>query len=188
MKINKRLFDIFFSFIAIILLFFPFIIISIFIKLNSKGPIFFFSNRVGFKNKIFKMPKFRTMKEGSGEIETDLFNDKHNITRLGVLLRKYSIDELPQFYSVLIGDMSIVGPRPCLESQKELIYLRNKHGINNLYPGITGFAQINGRDNISLDQKINYELTYKEKLSLIFDIKIIFLTIFRIIQKKDIKH
>ena len=84
--------------------------------------------------------------------------------------------------------MSIVGPRPCLESQKELIYLRNKHGINNRYPGITGFAQINGRDNISLDQKINYELTYKEKLSLIFDIKIIFLTIFRIIQKKDIKH
>ena len=188
MKINKRLFDIFFSIFAIILLFVPFIIISILIKFNSKGPILFFSKRVGFKNKIFVMPKFRTMKEGSNEIETDLFKDNDNITSIGRLLRRYSLDELPQFYSVLIGDMSIVGPRPCLESQKELIYQRNKHGINNLYPGITGFAQINGRDNISIDQKINYELNYKEKLSLIFDIKIIFLTIIKIMQKKDIKH
>ena len=188
MKISKRLFDIFFSIIAIILLIMPFIIISILIKISSKGPIFFFSKRIGYKNKIFIMPKFRTMKVGSIEVETDLFQDNQSITTIGHFLRRYSLDELPQFFSVIIGDMSIVGPRPCLPSQKELIDLRNKHELYKLYPGITGFAQINGRDNIPIGKKINYELIYKEKLSLIFDIKIIFFTIFKIINKKDIKH
>ena len=188
MKISKRLFDILFSIIAIIFLIIPFVIISIFIKFNSSGPIFFFSKRVGFNNKIFVIPKFRTMRAGSIEVETDLFKDSASITSVGHFLRRFSLDELPQFYSVIIGDMSIVGPRPCLPTQKNLINLRNKYEIHKLYPGITGYAQINGRDNISIEKKINYELTYKEKSSLIFDIKIIFLTILKITNKKDIKH
>lgn len=188
MKIHKRLFDIIFSLIALFLLILPILIISILIKISSKGPIFFVSKRVGFKNKIFAMPKFRTMNYNSIEIETDLFTDKQNITKIGGFLRKFSLDEIPQFYSVIIGDMSIVGPRPCLPSQTNLMELRNKHGIQHLYPGITGLAQINGRDNISINQKIKYEQIYKEKLGLIFDIKIIIQTIFKITTNKDIRH
>tara|TARA_B100000989_G_scaffold296198_1_gene278901 strand:+ start:8426 stop:9025 length:600 start_codon:yes stop_codon:yes gene_type:complete len=188
MKIHKRLFDIIFSLIALFLLILPILIISILVKISSKGPIFFVSKRVGFKNKIFAMPKFRTMNYNSIEIETDLFTDKQNITKIGGFLRKFSLDEIPQFYSVIIGDMSIVGPRPCLPSQTNLMELRNKHGIQHLYPGITGLAQINGRDNISINQKIKYEQIYKEKLGLIFDIKIIVQTIFKITTNKDIRH
>ena len=188
MKIHKRLFDIIFSLVILSFLIIPILIISILVKISSKGPIFFISKRVGFKNRIFKMPKFRTMNYNSIEVETDLFHDKQNITKIGQFLRRFSLDEIPQFYSVIIGDMSIVGPRPCLPSQTKLKKLRNKHRIQLLYPGITGLAQINGRDNISINQKIKYEQIYKEKLSLIFDIKIIILTIFKITTDRDIKH
>ena len=186
--INKRLFDLIFSSIIILILIIPILIISIYLKIDSSGPIFFLSKRVGKKKKIFLMPKFRTMMCDTIEIETAKFNEINKITNFGKILRKYSLDEIPQFFSVIIGDMSIVGPRPCLESQKNLINLRDQNNIYILKPGITGLAQISGRDNLELEEKVRYEIFYKDNQSFFLDLKIFILTIFKILQTKNIKH
>ena len=164
------------------------LIVGIIIKLESSGPIFYVSKRVGKNNKIFLMPKFRTMDVNTPEIETSKFNKKNKITSLGKYLRKFSIDELPQIISILKGDMSIVGPRPALFNQKELIKKRTKLGINKLVPGLTGLAQINGRDNITLKKKVFYDNEYMKNRSLFFDLKIILKTVLVAINLKDIKH
>lgn len=189
MNIYKRIFDISFSIFAILFLLLPIIILSVLIKLDSKGKIIFYSQRVGRDNKIFNMPKFRSMHTDTKEIETELFQQNSKITKVGSFMRRYSLDEILQFFSVIKGEMSIVGPRPCLPTQIDLINMRNKYGISNLVPGITGLAQINGRDMLNLKEKVFYEQKYLNKKSLFLDIKIILLTIIKIFWKKnDVKH
>ena len=166
-----------------------FLLIPLLIKIDSKGPIFFYSDRVGKKNKIFKMLKFRSMHVGTKIIETSKLSDpKKNVTKVGIFLRNFSIDEIPQFLSVLKGDMSIVGPRPALPSQVDLIDMRKKFGISVLKPGITGLAQINGRDLITDQKKVKFELEYLKNKNLILDLKILFKTIFVVFKKKGISH
>ena len=153
------------------------LIVGIIIKLESSGPIFYVSKRIGKHNKIFLMPKFRTMDVNTPEIETSKFNKKNKITSLGKYLRKFSIDELPQIISILKGDMSIVGPRPALFNQKELIKKRTKLGINKLVPGLTGLAQINVRDSTDWQSKFDYDCYYVSNISLLLDLKIFFKTL-----------
>ena len=185
----KRFLDLFISVISIIILLLPFLILIVLIKINSSGSAFYFSKRVGLNSKVFLMPKFRTMKESAPQIETNKFtNAETYLTSLGKFLRKYSIDELPQLFLVLIGTMTIVGPRPALFNQHDLIKKRKKFGIDKIQPGMTGLAQISGRDLIDLDKKIFYDLEYLKKKNLFFDIKIIFKTIFLVIKKKGILH
>ncbi len=184
-----RLFEIIFC-LSIIIILIPFLIlISILIKLDSKGPIIFFSKRVGINKNIFMMPKFRTMKADTEIVETDkLINAQEKITRFGKFLRKYSIDELPQLFSVIVGDLALVGPRPALISQKELISKREDLGINKIKPGITGHAQINGRDLLSLDEKIELEIEYMKKKTFLFDILIVFKSLKVFFKNDEILH
>ena len=185
----KRIFDIIFALFFLIITFPVLIIVSILIKIDTKGPIFFISTRVGINNNNFKMIKFRTMYENVELVETNkLKNPDLKITRTGKFLRKYSIDEFPQFLSVIIGKMSIVGPRPALISQFKLISDRKKLGINKLMPGITGQAQINGRDKITADEKTKYDKEYLDKKCFFFDMIIILKTIKIVFNRSGITH
>lgn len=185
----KQFFDIIFSFFFLIIISPIFVLIGILIKIETKGPIFFISERIGVKNKRFKMIKFRTMYIDTEIVETDkLKNLDNKITKVGRYLRKYSIDEIPQFFSVIFGTMSIVGPRPALPSQNDLIKKREELGINVLKPGITGYAQINGRDLISIDKKLSYEREYLKKRSFIFDLEIIIKTVVVVLTRRGILH
>jgi O-antigen biosynthesis protein WbqP len=185
----KRFLDLFISIISIAFLFFPFLILIVLIKIYSSGPVFHFSKRVGLNSKVFLMPKLRTMKESTPQVETNkLTNSELYITNLGKFLRKYSIDELPQLFLVIIGTMTIVGPRPALFNQHELIQKRKNLGIDKIKPGITGLAQINGRDLMELDIKIFYDYEYLKKKNFLFDIKIILKTILIVIKQKGILH
>jgi O-antigen biosynthesis protein WbqP len=185
----KRFMDISISFILILILIFPFIIISILIKLDSHGPILHFSRRVGLNNKLFKMPKFRTMYLSVPQIETNrLKNPSLYITKVGKFLRRSSIDELPQLFLVFFGTMTLVGPRPALFNQLNLIKIRTKLRLSKLKPGITGLAQIKGRDLITLKKKVLYDLEYLKKKNLYLDLKIIFRTVFIVIKQKGITH
>lgn len=187
--IMKRIFDILLSILLIFILFPLMIIISIVIKSSSKGPVIFFSKRFGKKGKFFKMAKFRTMHVNAPLVATHLLtNPNTHITKIGKFLRKFSLDELPQIYNVLGGTMSFVGPRPALFNQFDLIELRKKKKIDTLTPGITGLAQINGRDSLTISKKVTYENIYKNKMSLLLDIYIIFLTIKKIFLTKNISH
>lgn len=185
----KRTLDIFVSLFAILVLIFPFIVISILIKFDSKGPILHFSKRIGLENKIFEMPKFRTMLLSVPQIESNkLINPSLFITKIGNFLRRYSLDELPQLFLVLFGIMTLVGPRPALYNQLDLIKKRTKFGINKLKPGITGLAQVNGRDFLTLDRKIKFDLEYLHKRNFFFDIKIILKTFIIVSCKTGIRH
>lgn len=185
----KRLFDIFFSLFVIIFLSPAFLLISFLIKIDTKGPVLHFSKRVGINNEIFLMPKFRTMILNTPQKSSDKLNSPDfYITFIGKYLRKTSLDELPQFFLVLTGKMSIVGPRPALFNQKKLISLRNEFGINSLKPGITGLAQINGRDNLSIEEKVFFDRQYLNKASFINDLIIIIFTIFKVISINNISH
>jgi|TARA_B100001964_G_C14072127_1_gene526343 O-antigen biosynthesis protein WbqP len=159
------------------------------IKFQSKDPIFFISDRIGEDKKVFKMIKFRTMKTNTPQINSnDLINPEKYITSFGKLLREYSLDEIPQILNVIKGDMSIVGPRPALFNQYELIKMRDKYNINLLKPGITGLAQINGRDNVSNIQKVKFDKEYLLRSSILLDIKIIFKTVKVLFKDNSIKH
>ncbi len=166
-----------------------FILICIFIKIDSKGSVFFITERVGINDTKFKMIKFRSMYEDTEIVETsDLKNVKTKVTKIGEFLRKFSIDEVPQFFCVLSGKMSIVGPRPALPSQHDLIEKRKQLGIDGLKPGITGYAQINGRDLIPLEKKIALEAEYLKKRNFFFDLNIIVKTIKVVITQKGVSH
>jgi len=185
----KRLFDIIFSILFLTISLPLMIIVSIAIKVDSKGPIFFKSLRVGQHGKTFKMIKFRTMAEGTKLQETKkIKNLNKKITKIGHYLRRSSLDELPQLFNVLFGQMSIVGPRPAIKSQKNLIKKRLKFKIYQIKPGITGLAQINGRDSISENKKLYYDYLYYKEYGIFLDIKIIFKTVFLVIIYKDISH
>jgi O-antigen biosynthesis protein WbqP len=185
----KRLLDIFVSLFIILLLIFPFIVISILIKFDSEGPILHFSERIGLNNKLFEMPKFRTMLLSVPQIESNkLINPSLYITKIGNFLRRYSLDELPQFFLVLLGIMTLVGPRPALYNQLDLIKKRTEFGIDKLKPGITGLAQVNGRDFLTLDRKIKFDLEYLHKKNFFLDIKIILKTFKIVFGKTGIRH
>jgi len=185
----KRLFDMGTSFLAIIILLLPLCLIALLIKLDSKGPALYWSDRVGKKNIIFKMPKFRTMQEGAPVVATHLLSNSYQyLTPLGSFLRKSSLDELPQLWSILTGDMSFVGPRPALFNQDDLIRLRVKFGIDQLVPGLTGWAQVNGRDELSTPIKVQYEVEYLHKQSFWFDVKILSLTLLKVVRRSGVTH
>ena len=185
----KRLFDIFFSLIAIAIFSLPIIIIAALIFLSSKGPPIYWSKRVGINNVTFKMPKFRTMFINTPDVASHLLKDPNIlITPIGRILRKTSLDEIPQLYSILIGDMSFVGPRPALYNQEDLIKLRSDKRIDNLIPGLTGWSQINGRDELTIPEKVTIELEYMKKKSFWFDLKILWLTIVKVLNNSGISH
>lgn len=187
--IYKRIGDILISFTIMVIFSIPFFLIGMAVKLTSRGPILHWSKRVGVNNEIFLMPKFRTMYLGTPELPTDqLEKPEIYLTSLGKFLRKTSLDETPQLYSVLIGKMSIVGPRPALFNQIPLINERSKNGIHKLRPGLTGLAQINGRDNLNDGQKVIFDLKYKNQISFLLDLKIMILTFLKIVKAEDVIH
>ena len=185
----KRLFDIVLSFMILGALFVPLILIALIVKLSSPGPVLYWSQRIGINNTIFKMPKFRTMQTDTPQVATHLMkNPDEYVTTVGSFLRKYSLDELPQLWSILKGDMSFVGPRPALFNQDDLIQLRTEKGVSQLIPGVTGWAQINGRDNLPIPVKVGYDEYYLQHRSFIFDMFILWKTFFKVIKKEGVTH
>ena len=185
----KRVFDLALAMAASIFLIFPILLLSIMVRFTSKGPIFYWSDRVGRYNKIFKMPKFRTMRVGTPAVATHLLsNPADYLTPVGGFLRKSSLDELPQLWSILKGDMSFVGPRPALFNQQDLIELRTRHEVHELMPGLTGWAQINGRDELPIPQKVALDIEYLKKKSFLFDVKIIGLTGLKVLRGDNVTH
>lgn len=183
-----RLLDLFLGLIAGIIFFIPFWIIVVLVKITSPGPAIHWSKRIGKNNQIFLMPKFRTMRIDTPQVATHLLDGKSYLTPIGGFLRKSSLDEIPQLISVIKGDMSLVGPRPALFNQYDLMELRTKHGVHTLLPGVTGWAQINGRDELSIPEKVEFDADYLRRKSLGFDIKIIFLTVLKVVLRKGISH
>jgi len=185
----KRIFDIVLVTMFFIVFSFPMLIIALLVKITSKGPVLYWSDRVGKYNTIFKMPKFRTMMSDTPAMATHLMkNPEQYCTPVGSFLRKSSLDELPQLYSVLKGDMSFVGPRPALFNQDDLIELRTKKGIHNLIPGITGWAQINGRDDLPIPEKVDLDEYYLNNHSFMFDLKTLFMTFLSVISSQGVQH
>jgi O-antigen biosynthesis protein WbqP len=188
-NLMKRFFDIFFTLFAFVVLLLPIVSVSLFVKFTSAGPVFYWSDRVGRYNRIFKMPKFRTMRVGTPAVATHLLaNPKQFLTPVGSFLRKSSLDELPQLWSIFKGDMSFVGPRPALFNQKDLIALRTQYGVDKVLPGLTGWAQINGRDELPIPDKVRMDVDYVSHQSLTFDLKIIFMTFLRVVRRDGINH
>ncbi len=185
----KRLLDLLMSVFLLILMSLPMLIIGLAVRLTSKGPALYWSDRVGRKNKIFKMPKFRTMRVGSPAVATHLFKDPNSyITPMGQFLRKFSLDELPQLLSVISGDMSFVGPRPALFNQHDLIKLRTDKKIHELAAGVTGWAQVNGRDNLPVAAKVELDEFYLKNRSMLLDIRILFMTIIKAAKGEGVQH
>jgi len=185
----KRFFDVIIAILLLILLSIPMIVISILIKLTSRGPVLYWSDRVGINNTIFKMSKLRTMRIDTPDVATHLLeNPDEYLTPIGPFLRKSSLDELPQLWSVLKGDMSFVGPRPALFNQDDLISLRTEKGIHKITPGITGWAQVNGRDDLPIPLKVGYDEHYLKNRSCLFDLKILWLTFYKVIKTEGVKH
>ncbi|MBW3508474.1 MULTISPECIES: sugar transferase [Janthinobacterium] len=185
----KRLFDLLLALIATVILALPLLIVALTVRLTSPGPVLYWSDRVGQRNRIFKMPKFRTMRIGTPAVATHLLqNPAQFLTPVGSFLRKSSLDELPQLWSILVNDMSFVGPRPALFNQDDLIALRTEHGVDRLLPGLTGWAQINGRDDLPIPQKVQLDVAYLKQQSLALDIKIIFLTFLKVIKRDGVTH
>ncbi len=185
----KRIFDCTAVLAALFLFGFPMLLVALLVKLTSPGPVLYWSDRVGVGNGIFKMPKFRTMRIDTPAVATHLLKEPDAyLTPIGHFLRKSSLDELPQLWCVLKGDMSFVGPRPALFNQDDLIALRTEKGVHRLIPGITGWAQINGRDDIPIPKKVEYDAYYLLHRSFLLDIKIILLTVFKVVRREGVVH
>ena len=185
----KRLFDFSFALLALIFLVVPFLLVAAVVRLTSTGPILYWSNRIGRNNVIFKMPKFRSMRIDTPTVATHLLSDPDQfLTPVGSFLRKSSLDELPQLWSIIKGDMSFVGPRPALFNQDDLIALRTKYGVDKLAPGLTGWAQINGRDELPIPDKVKLDIIYMNSQSIWFDIIIILLTFLKVLRRDGIQH
>jgi O-antigen biosynthesis protein WbqP len=185
----KRLFDAVLSGILLLALCLPALLVAMAVKLTSRGPILYWSDRVGVRNVMFRMPKFRSMRADAPVVATHLLSDpKEHLTSIGQFLRKSSLDELPQLWSIFRGDMSFVGPRPALFNQQDLIDLRTKSGIHLLVPGLTGWAQINGRDDLPIPVKVEYDADYMRRRSFWFDLKILWLTFGRVLGAAGISH
>jgi O-antigen biosynthesis protein WbqP len=185
----KRLFDFFIGVILFPLLALPMLITAIAVRLTSTGPVLYWSDRVGRDNAIFRMPKFRSMRMDTPAVATHLMSNAETfLTPIGGFLRRYSLDELPQLFSILKGDMSFVGPRPALFNQDDLIALRTEQGVDKLVPGMTGWAQVNGRDELSIPEKVALEVEYMQKKSFWFDLKILWMTFLKMINNQGVSH
>ncbi|PLC05118.1 UDP-phosphate galactose phosphotransferase [Variovorax sp. RO1] len=185
----KRLFDLFLALIAALLLIIPLSVVALAVRLTSPGPVLYWSDRVGRKNRIFKMPKFRSMRVGTPAVASHLLVDPDvYLTPMGSFLRKTSLDELPQLWSILVGDMSFVGPRPALFNQQDLIDLRTQHGVLVLVPGLTGWAQVNGRDELPIPAKVQLDVEYLQRRSFWFDIRILWLTFVKVLRREGVTH
>lgn len=185
----KRFFDLLLGLSVAVILALPIIFLVVLVRLTSKGPALYWSDRVGKGNKIFKMPKFRSMRVGTPAVATHLLKDpKVYLTPIGSFLRKSSLDELPQLWSILVGDMSFVGPRPALFNQEDLIALRTENGVHELLPGLTGWAQVNGRDELPIPEKVKLDVEYLKLQSLTFDLKILWLTFIKVLRRDGVSH
>ena len=185
----KRLFDLMLAAVAACLLLVPVLLVAVAVRLTSKGPSLYWSDRVGRNNKIFKMPKFRSMRVGTPAVATHLLADaKSHLTPIGSFLRKSSLDELPQLWSILVGDMSFVGPRPALFNQHDLVELRTQQGVQSLVPGLTGWAQVNGRDELPIPDKVKLDVEYLHRQSLAFDVRILWLTFVKVLGRDGVSH
>ena len=185
----KRVFDICLGCLAALILFVPVLLVAIAVRLTSKGPALYWSDRIGRDNVTFKMPKFRSMRGGTPAMATHLLADaSSHLTPIGSFLRKSSLDELPQLWSILSGDMSFVGPRPALFNQQDLIALRTEQGVHTLVPGLTGWAQVNGRDELPIPEKVKLDAAYLKRQSLWFDIHILWLTFVTVLDRDGVSH
>jgi len=185
----KQIFDLLLGVVILVLLVAPMLLISIAVRLSSKGPALYWSDRVGKNNKIFKMPKFRSMLTDTPAVATHLLDNPDTyLSPIGGFLRRSSLDELPQLFLVLKGDMSFVGPRPALYNQDDLIALRTEKGVDKLLPGITGWAQVNGRDELSIPDKVALDTEYLNRQSFWFDIKILWMTFLKVVKRDGVSH
>jgi O-antigen biosynthesis protein WbqP len=185
----KRTFDIFLGLLAALVLLLPLLLVALAVRLTSKGPALYWSDRVGQNNTIFKMPKFRSMRVGTPALATHLLgNPDAYLTPIGSFLRKSSLDELPQLWSILVGDMSFVGPRPALFNQHDLMALRTQAGVHALVPGLTGWAQVNGRDELPIPDKVKLDVAYLQRQSLWFDLHILWLTFAKVLRRDGVSH
>ena len=185
----KRIFDLVFAMILFIVLLIPMFLIAVAVWTTSKGNVLYWSERVGIQNNNFKMPKFRTMRIDTPTIATHLMNDPNAyLSPIGGFLRRSSLDELPQILTIIKGDMSFVGPRPALFNQYDLIALRNKKGLHQLLPGLTGWAQIHGRDELPIPKKVELDVEYLEKKSFWFDLKILWMTLIKVLKRDGVLH
>ena len=185
----KRAFDLLLALAAALVLAVPVMLVALLVRLTSLGPALYWSERVGRHNKIFKMPKFRSMRVGTPAVATHLLADPRiYLTPIGSFLRKSSLDELPQLWSILAGDMSFVGPRPALFNQHDLIEMRTRLGVHELVPGLTGWAQINGRDELPIPDKVKLDVEYLQQQSLWFDLRILWLTLIKVVRRDGIAH
>ncbi len=185
----KRSFDLLLAVLAAVVLALPVLLVAMAVRLTSRGPALYWSDRVGRHNHLFRMPKFRSMRIGTPAVATHLLKDPGAyLTPIGSFLRKSSLDELPQLWSILVGDMSFVGPRPALFNQDDLIALRTEQGVHELVPGLTGWAQINGRDELPIPEKVKLDVDYLRRQSLWFDIRILWLTFVRVVHRDGVSH
>jgi O-antigen biosynthesis protein WbqP len=185
----KRLFDLALAVPAAVVLLLPIALVALAVRLTSPGPALYWSDRVGRHNRLFKMPKFRSMRTDTPAVATHLLDDPARwLTPIGPFLRKSSLDELPQLWSILKGDMSFVGPRPALFNQEDLIALRTAAGVHALVPGLTGWAQVNGRDELPIPQKVALDAEYLRRRSLGFDLRILWLTAVKVLRREGVQH
>jgi len=185
----KRIFDLLLCMIAAIILAIPFLLLWLVVRFTSKGPALYWSERVGQHNTRFMMPKFRSMRIGTPAVATHLLKDPDQfLTPVGSFLRQSSLDELPQLWSIIRGDMSFVGPRPALFNQDDLVALRTQHGVDQLVPGLTGWAQVNGRDELPIPEKVKLDVDYLHQQSFALDLKIILMTFLKVLRRDGIKH
>jgi O-antigen biosynthesis protein WbqP len=185
----KRLFDLALALVGAVLLVLPIAAVAVAVRLTSPGPALYWSDRVGRHNHIFRMPKFRSMRIDTPAVATHLLqNSEQWLTPIGSFLRKSSLDELPQLWSILKGDMSFVGPRPALFNQDDLIAMRTERGVHELVPGLTGWAQVNGRDELPIPQKVALDAEYLQRQSLWFDLKILWMTALKVIARDGVSH
>ncbi|WP_411878040.1 sugar transferase [Polaromonas sp. YR568] len=185
----KRIFDLALAIFLSGLLALPILILAVLVRLTSPGPALYWSDRVGRRNTIFRMPKFRSMRVGTPAVATHLLaNPQAHLTPIGAFLRKSSLDELPQLWSILAGDMSFVGPRPALFNQADLIALRTEQGVDALVPGLTGWAQVNGRDELPIPDKVALDAEYLRRRSIWFDMRILWLTAVKVLRRDGVSH
>jgi O-antigen biosynthesis protein WbqP len=185
----KRLFDLVLALAGMAVLALPALLIALAVKLTSRGPALYWSDRVGQGNRIFRMPKFRTMRIDTPTVATHLLQSPERyLTPIGSFLRRTSLDELPQLWSIVVGDMSVVGPRPALFNQHDLIEMRTQHGVHVLRPGLTGWAQVNGRDEIPIPDKVGFDAYYLQNRSLALDLRIMALTIVKVLRHEGVSH
>ena len=185
----KRLFDLAVALVAAVFLALPIVLVALAVKLTSPGPALYWSDRVGRRNRIFEMPKFRSMRIDTPAVATHLLqNPEQWLTPIGSFMRKSSLDELPQLWSILKGDMSFVGPRPALFNQDDLIALRTEKGVHELMPGLTGWAQVNGRDELPIPQKVELDAEYLQRRSLLFDLKVLWMTALKVLARDGVSH